>query len=70
MIEYKGFICHFAFNEVDKLFHGKVANSHYLIEFKSKSLRELKEVFHTAIDEHIEWCKKHKKNSDNKYSYF
>lgn len=70
MIEYKGFICHYSFSEADKLFHGKVANSHYFIEFKGKSMRELKEAFHTAIDEHLEWCKKYKKNPDNKYRYF
>lgn len=67
MIEYKGYICHFAFNEIDKLFHGKVANSHYLIEFEGKSIREVQEAFHIAIDEHIEWCKKHNKTQDNKY---
>ena len=66
MIEYKGYICHFAFNEGDKLFHGRVANSHYLIEFNGKSIREIKEAFHTAIDEHIVWDKKHNKIQDNK----
>ena len=65
MIEYKGYICHFAFNEMDKLFHGRVANSHYFIEFKGKSIRELTEAFHKAIEDHIEWCKKHKKNQEN-----
>ncbi len=67
MIEYKEYICHFAFNEHDKLFHGRVANTHYLIEFEGKSMRELHQAFHTAIDEHIDWCKKHSKNQENKH---
>lgn len=61
MIEHKGYICHFSFNGADTLFHGRVTNSHYLIEFKGKSMKELKEAFHTAINEHIDWCKKHNK---------
>ncbi|OJW49647.1 MAG: hypothetical protein BGO67_03840 [Alphaproteobacteria bacterium 41-28] len=69
MIEYKGYIGQFTFNEIYNLFRGRVANSHYLIEFEGKSMRELKEAFHTAIDEHIAWCEKHNKNHDNKYSY-
>ena len=68
MIAYKGFICHFAFDEKDKLFRGRVANSHYFIEFKSHSIRELTETFHKAIEDHIEWCKKHNKNQENGYS--
>ena len=63
MIEYQGYICDFDFNETDKLFHGKVANTHYLIEFKGKSIRELKEAFHKAIDEHMEWSNKHGKKT-------
>lgn len=27
MIEYRGFICHFAFDEKDQIFHGRVANN-------------------------------------------
>ena len=69
MMEYKGFICHFAFDEKDKLFHGRVANSHYFIEFKGHSIRELTETFHKAIEDHIEWCKKHKKNQGNNYKF-
>ena len=60
MIEYKGYICHFAFDEADKLFHGKVANSHYIIAFQGKSVYELQRAFQNAIEEHIAWCTKHK----------
>ena len=70
MIEYKEFICHFAFDEKDKLFHGRVANTNSFIEFKGKSIRELTEAFHKAVDDHIEWCKKHNRNQENNYKYF
>jgi predicted HicB family RNase H-like nuclease len=69
MTEYKGYTCHFAFDEADKLFHGKVANSHYLIVFEGKSIRELHQTFYTAIDEHLKWCEKYGKKQENTY-YF
>lgn len=46
MIEYKEYICHFVFDEKDNFFHGRVANSHYLMEFKGRSIRELTEAGH------------------------
>ncbi len=64
MIEYKDFICHFAFNEKDKLFHGRVANNLSLTAFEGKSVREIHEVFYRVVDEHLEWLKKHKNKEE------
>jgi predicted HicB family RNase H-like nuclease len=60
MIKYKGYICHFAFDEEEKLFNGHVANSHYQITFQGKSVYEIQRAFQQAIDEHISWCTRHK----------
>ena len=70
MIEYKGYVCHFVFNEADKLFHGKVANSHYPIDFQGKSVYELTRSFQEAIDEHISWCLKHETKNTKGFPSF
>ena len=58
MIEYKGFIGHFSFDEKTNLFSGRVANSHDLITFQGKSLNDLRFAFHDAVNEYISWRKK------------
>lgn len=68
MIEYKGYIGHFAFDETKNIFYGKVANIHDLITFQGKSVKETQHAFRDAIDEHIEWRKKYRKNAENLFS--
>ncbi len=53
MIEYKGFIGHFKFDETKSMFYGRVANTHDLIIFQGKSVKETKLNFQDAIDEHL-----------------
>jgi predicted HicB family RNase H-like nuclease len=59
MIEYKGFVGQFSFNEKDEVFRGRVANSLSLVTFEGKSVREIHQVFYKAIDEYLEWRKKY-----------
>ena len=68
MINYKGYIDHFAFDETTNMFYGKVSNTHELITFQGKSVRETQEAFQDAINEHIEWCNKHSKSPEKPIS--
>ncbi len=61
MIKYKGFIGHYFFDEKTNLFCGNVANSHDLITFQGASVAKTQQAFQDAVEEHIEWCKKHGK---------
>jgi len=61
MIEYKGYIGHFTFDEKANLFHGKVSNTHDLITFQGKSVKEMHLSFQDAVNDYIEWRKKFKK---------
>ena len=67
MIEYKGYIGHFSFDEKTNLFYGKVANTHDLITFQGKSVKETHFAFQDAINEYIDWCKKHRKNHEKPF---
>ena len=68
MIEYKGFIGHFKFDETKSMFYGCVANTNDVITFQGKSVKEIRQHFQDSINEHIEWCKKYGKNFE-KHSF-
>ncbi len=61
MIEYRGYIGHFSFDEEKMMFFGKVANSHDFITFQGKSVSELKLNFRNSVEEYIAWCKRYRK---------
>jgi predicted HicB family RNase H-like nuclease len=68
MIKYRGYIGHFTFDEKTNLFHGRVANTHDLITFQGKSVKEIHQAFQDAIDEHLDWCKKYGKELQKPFS--
>ena len=61
MIKYKGYVGSFTFDEKTESFHGRVSNTHYPITFQGKSVESTKQAFKDAVNEYIDWCKKHEK---------
>ncbi len=68
MIKYRGYIGHFFFDETKNMFFGKAANTHDVIIFQGKSVKETQWAFRDAVDEHLAWCKKYGKKPDNPFS--
>ena len=68
MIEYRGYIGHFAFDEKKNIFYGRLANTHDVITFQGKSVKETKQAFRDAVNDHIEWCKKHGKTPEKPFA--
>ena len=68
MIEYKGFIGHFKFEESKCMFYGCVANTHHVITFQGKSVKETERNFRSAIDEQLAWRKKYGKKPEKPFS--
>lgn len=60
-MEYKGYIGHYSFDAAQNIFIGRVANTHHLLTFEGKSLRELRENFEKVISEHTQLCQKYGK---------
>jgi len=58
----------YTFDEKENIFCGRVANTHDLIVFQGKSVKETRLAFHDAIDEYIEWCKEHRNKPEKPYS--
>ncbi|MBP6952009.1 MAG: hypothetical protein KBD36_02715 [Alphaproteobacteria bacterium] len=65
MIEYKGYIGHYLFDEKTNIFQGNVVNTHDLITFQGKSIFATRQAFQNAVDEYIEWHQKYSKKPDH-----
>ena len=59
MIKHSGYVGVFEFDEKTNLFLGKVSNAHHLVTFQGKSIESTKQAFKDAVNEYIEWSKKH-----------
>ena len=64
MIEHKGYIGHFFFDDKTNLFQGHVANTNDVITFEGTSVASTRQAFQDAVDEHITWRQKYGKESD------
>ncbi len=61
MVEYKGFVGKYAFNEETGLFQGKVADREDLIIFEGKSIEATHKAFREAVDAYLEWGERYGK---------
>mgnify|MGYP000048892475 CR=1 FL=1 len=57
-IEYEGFYGSVKYLPKDEIFHGKIVGIDSLIMFGGRTVDELKNDFHAAVDEYIQTCKK------------
>ncbi len=68
MIEYKGYVGWFEFNEKIKLFEGRVSNVRGLpITFQGKTSEDVRLAFKDAINEYLAWCKEQGKEPDKPF---
>jgi predicted HicB family RNase H-like nuclease len=68
VLEYKGYYGFIKYNDEDECFYGKVEGLRKsLILFEGKSVKELKQDFERAIDEHLEMCKKLNINPERQF---
>lgn len=56
-LEYKGYIARIDVDEENDAFHGRVINISDVINFKGKSMAELKREFAKSIETYFEFCK-------------
>jgi predicted HicB family RNase H-like nuclease len=64
MIEYKGYVGVFEFEEKSNLFRGKLSNIDDLVTFQGKSKKVVQEAFKDAVDEYVAWYNKYRKKKE------
>lgn len=66
-MEYKGYIGSVEVSEEDGIFFGKVLGIRSLISYEGESYRELRDDFHSAVDEYLSICQKEGKEPEKAY---
>jgi len=66
-LQYKEYIASVHFNAEDEAFFGKVEGIEDLISFEGASVAELKKAFEEAVEDYIQLCKEHGKNTEKSY---
>ncbi|MGI5846549.1 MAG: type II toxin-antitoxin system HicB family antitoxin [Candidatus Cryptobacteroides sp.] len=55
-LKYKGYLGSVAFSEGDGVFFGKIEGIDGLVNFEGKSVQELTDAFHEAVDDYLAYC--------------
>ena len=66
-LHYKNYVGSIAFSEEDAVFHGKVVGIKSLISFEGDSVNTIKEDFHNAIDEYLDFCAENGKQPEKPF---
>ncbi len=67
-MKYKGYEAIVEYDDIDRLFTGRVINTRDVLAFDGESVDELEESFHAVIDDYLEDCKTMNKEPDKPYS--
>jgi len=67
-LKYKKFLGTVAFSEEDNVFFGKIEGINGLVNFEGKSVDELVNAFHEAVDDYIIFCKENNIEQAKTYS--
>ena len=57
-MKYKGYVATVKYSDEDETFIGEVINSQDILVFDGQSVDEVKQSFHSVVDEYLEDCKK------------
>jgi predicted HicB family RNase H-like nuclease len=68
MIEYKGYVGVFEFDEDLGKFHGFVVNTQDVITFYGSSVEELKEELKNSVEEYLAFCTEKGRNPEKPFS--
>ncbi|CAM4491305.1 MULTISPECIES: type II toxin-antitoxin system HicB family antitoxin [Legionella] len=58
MLQYKGYIGHVVFDDLNELFFGEIINTQAVITFQATMAHHLKKAFMEAIDHYLKSCEK------------
>ena len=58
MMEYKGYIAEYEYDDIVKLYGGSVINTgpYSIVIFETDNEEDLERVFQEVIDDYLEWC--------------
>lgn len=66
-MKYKDYLGSVEYSAEDNCLYGKVIGINDLVSYEGNSVEELKNAFHNAVDEYIEFCKEQGKSPEKTY---
>lgn len=67
MLTYKSYIGHIAFDEENKTFIGRVANTRDIITFQAETMHELEQAFIDSVEDYLEFCHTRNENPEQPF---
>lgn len=64
---YRDYIGAVRFSVEDEVFYGKLEGIRDLVSYEGQSVGELKQAFHEAVDDYLEFCRKKGKEPEKPY---
>ena len=68
VLRYKDFIGTVNFSAEDGVFYGKIEGIKSMVSFEGETVHDLEEDFKNAVDDYIEYCKRHEIAPQKSYS--
>lgn len=56
-MQYKGYVGNVEFSEEDGIYYGKIVGIRSLVSYEGESLKALRNDFHEAVDDYMEFCR-------------
>lgn len=57
LMTYKGYSTNVEYDKKDRIFYGKLENINDMINFHTDNYMEIKNEFHNAVDDYLDFCK-------------
>lgn len=67
-MEYKGYVGAVEFDDVGRVFHGKIIGIRDMVTFEGQSVDELETAFRESVDDYLEFCEQRNEAPDKPYS--
>lgn len=67
-MQYQGYVAKVEYDDEDGLFVGRVMNLRDMISFEGASVSELRQSFHAAVDDYLQWCAERGEEPEKPYS--
>ena len=68
VMEYKGYCAKIEMDFEEGMLHGKIEDVNDLVAFDGRTIPEIEQSFHDAVDEYLTFCKEVGKEPDRPYS--
>ncbi len=68
ILEHKGYVGQFTYEEGDESFHGTVLGLRHVIHFQGNCVAQLKQSLRDSVDDYLQWCEQEGMTPERPYT--